>query len=265
MKYLICGDCHGNWYELATHINATRERGIDFDAIIQVGDFGVYPGDMKPLLTWFDKFDIKVPFYFIDGNHEDHAYLFSAAENLRANGLDYMWRGTFTDVGICRIGWMGGALNVDRPQEFDGNNWWLNIPAPDEVESFADKINRSPVGVDLLITHSCPSGIGIKIKGSKSQIVKDGIEEFITRAGIETPPQDDIGDYFLRDLYSKIRPDKLPKYWVFGHFHNHHRAVIGKTTFQCVGLSNSLYGDDGRSYAPPRVYIYDTDKKELMG
>lgn len=252
MRFLICGDVHAQWAQLLLHMTIARDRGIVFDQVIQVGDFGMYPNTMSHLLRVFE--NNTTPVHFIDGNHECHPYLRKTCSKLpdRIN-FHYHKRGDITQLEDgTTIGWMGGALNADRPQESDGSTGYLNIPSDKCVSEFASTINRRKIKVDLMVTHSCPPDIGIGIVGHPALV--QSVQEHITDAGFGKTNFYDCGDFFLGNLYTKL--DWKPSTWVFGHFHQHRKAIIDHTLFQCVGSTDH--------FESRRVYIYDTELKALL-
>lgn len=256
MKYLIIGDVHGYWSDLAVHLRNVNERGIDFDEVIQVGDFGVYIGKLKLLKQMLYKLKFDKPIHFIDGNHEDHPYLYQSMAKLAKMNVFYHPRCTITFLEDgTKIGWMGGAFNVDRPQYAypDGTS---NFPHPKEIGIMADVIKKNG-GVDLMVTHSCPMGIGIGIHGHP--IFQESAINFIGGIGYRPAPMLDVGDEPHKDLWEMLEGYR-PKTWVFGHLHRDVHSKVGTTDFWCVGHCGSA-----GIQRMPRIYIYDTDSKEIMG
>lgn len=244
MKLLIMGDVHAQWRNYHCIIEACQKH-FEFDAIIQVGDFGLYESTLKLLLKTFKKPHPAI--HFIDGNHEEHLQIYKSVKSLAKNNIFYQKRGSTWDIGGARIGFMGGALNVDRPQPRvfrDGP--LLNVPTDEEI------VELSKHTCDLMVTHSNPCDIGIGMEGS--DFFKDSIKKFITDEGIPMcKSKYDIGDTFLKSLWDMI--ENKPKHWVFGHHHRNYTKKLGNTIFQCVGSS-----DNPSTFTP---YTYDTNTKEL--
>lgn len=244
MRLLFVGDIHGSWTQFLQYLK-NCER-FEYDAVVQVGDFGVYPGDMKMLYILKNKFGITKPIHFIDGNHEDHEYLFSNPKNLEKNGLFYHRRGTVTLFGSSVIGWFGGAFNVEKSQEV--GPWGANYPTPSDVQVGIDTFNL--YDIDVLVTHSCPSDIGVGMKGTS--FFNETIKKFIVDHGYPASPLNDSGDYPLQQLWKGLI--KKPKYNIFGHFHKIHEKLVGDTTFMCIGSNVN-------GFLP---CIYDTETKEVL-
>jgi len=253
MRYLIIGDLHGRIEGLGFIVSMLKERNVVFDEIIQVGDFGIYPGVMKRLTQFMQKLKLKI--HFIDGNHEDHTYIRECRSKLEKIGIVYHPRGDVTVLPDgTKIGWCGGAYNVDRPQEMIGPYW--NFPSPSEINVAAANFNAVG-GVDLLVTHSCPTGLGIGIKGS--EFFTESIQKYIVDAlFVRAPPINDCGDKPLTDLWNKLIVK--PKDVTFGHFHSYHRAKVGETNFYCVGAGDPYYLNKSQM----QIFIYDSELKQVL-
>jgi len=98
-KILFLGDVHGYWASLLLAMDY-GVNSLDVDCIIQVGDFGFYPGHIKSLINFKTKYGFKdFPIHFIDGNHEDHVYLYkSNKKKLKENNIFYHPRGSILDI-----------------------------------------------------------------------------------------------------------------------------------------------------------------------
>ena len=252
MPILILGDCHGAWPKLIDAVT----RGVELHgatAVIQVGDFGFEPELFPALTTALAASPFPVPVHAIDGNHEDHVWLWrqqaagafprwASAYNLIVHG-----RGHTAIIDSLRVGFLGGALNSKSPQigaEAAGTtNWVTDRDADHAAAAF------NAAGVELVVTHSCPHSIGIHMRGPCEQAAS--VKRFITDAGFDGGPLDDCGEPGLLRLWSRLtRP---PWGWVFGHFHIHREAWTAGTAFHCVG---SIDGSDG--LRRPRGYLIDT-------
>jgi hypothetical protein len=254
MRYLLIPDVHANWSCLAWLIGFVRSRGIPFDEVIQVGDFGVYKGHMKKVIQMAYHLNVKI--HFIDGNHEDHAYLQECKNKLAKKGIIYHPRGDVTVLPDgTKIGWCGGAYNVDRPQEYV--NGTCNYPTTADIDRTADAINKVG-GVDLMITHSCPPGIGVGMKGSEFFI--PWIAKFVTEPlGVPQSPIDDVGDLPLFQLWQKL--EVKPSQWVFGHFHTYLKKKVDNTEFYCVGVCDNHFEEFHKSL---NLFFYDSGLKQVL-
>jgi predicted phosphodiesterase len=249
MRVLIVGDVHGQHRELA---EALRQVQTDYriEAGIQVGDFGFYENIMAELVRY------PVPLHVIDGNHEDHRWLRrtlrrGAAEvwKEKAN-LIYQPRPSVASLGASKVGFLGGALHVDRPQKHNLLSRFPNYILRRHREQAVALFNREKP--DLIVTHSCPSGIGIGVRGSAD--LEQGVAEHISGAGFDAGPQDDCGEAELAELWRGLR--YRPRGWVFGHFHCAHEAVVEGTRFVCVG--------DNLDMLRQALVLWDTEEKKLL-
>ncbi len=245
MKLLIVGDIHGQLYTLVRILRQAEEL-YGIDGAIQVGDFGFYSKIINQFRAEFGRF--RLPVYAIDGNHEDHEHLaLFDFDDLRDRRLHYMPRGSTLSLDGARIGFCGGALHADRPQE-------LNVLTDAQADAAAAVFNTERV--DLMVTHSCPSDIRIGMTGSPEMV--PSVAKFITKAGYDAGPLGDCGDAALRRLWVQLRVENRPKHWVFGHFHTQHQKLVGETMFTCVGSGDRT---DGRLGQAP--YIFDTHTHDL--
>lgn len=271
MKLLILGDCHGQ-YDLVRDACQAAELAYGIEAAIQVGDFGLFPKLLHRLLSGqIDRFPI--PVHVIDGNHEDHSWIAESKTNghrdawAQAN-LHFHPRGTTMTLDGATIGFVGGALHADRRQEWAGM-WqasspgspirrvppdpaWANWVTTGDVERALSAFTADPP--HLLVSHSCPAGIGIGMTGAL-HLVEDA-DRFITRPGFSAGPFHDCGEGNLTRLWRQL-PQK-PDQWVFGHFHAVQDRTIDHTRFVCVGSTDDTDGITG-----VRPVIYDTRLRTL--
>lgn len=261
MKILFLGDVHGNWSPFMDYIEySSKEFGIE--AVIQVGDFGFYPGSIKTLSQALYRHKIDLPIYFIDGNHEDHLYLHEAnhAKLSSKYNIHYCPRGSVLDIGGSVFAFLGGALNVDRPQEKipakDNENGKLititNYPVTNDALNLSSKLNLLGKPIDVMVTHACPGGEGVGMKGS--QFFEDSVIKYIMLDGFKVYDINDVGEEPLSILFKNMQ--YKPPLWMFGHYHKHHHAKVGKTDFVCCGCSDCT--------RDPIFYIYDTEDNTLI-
>ncbi len=253
MRVLIVGDVHGQHQRLAESL---KQAQTDFRiaAAIQVGDFGFHPRLLQAARREGLRF--PVPLYAIDGNHEDHPWLHRAwhAGEGRAwkhdLNLIYQPRPSLARLGSSKVGFLGGALHVDRPQN---HTWWGGSPnyvVRRDRELAATLFNQQQP--DLIVTHSCPARIGIGISGPAA--MQPGVAAFITAAGFDPGPPDDCGEMELNRLWADLI--HKPRAWVFGHFHLIHQATVENTRFACVR--------DDLDNPSRTLVIWDTEEKKLL-
>lgn len=274
MLILLLGDCHGR-LDLVHNVCVQAKAHDGIEAAIQVGDFGFYPKILNQYLHEGPR-HFPVPLHVIDGNHEDHGWLATC----RADGTIAAWqsaglhlhaRGTVAEIGGMRIGFLGGALHADRRQEWCGQ-WtptvngevtlnrprvprdptWANWVTEGDVERAWTAFTATPP--ELIVSHSCPAGIGVGIEGAR-WLIEDA-ERFISRAGYHSGPFHDCGEGGLTALWHTL-PER-PPLWAFGHFHRIHDRTIDGTRFVCVGSSD---GSDGAKVI--QRILLDTTRRRI--
>lgn len=263
-RILLLGDAHGDLGSIAKAVRWARDTQ-DCTAAIQVGDFGFYAEGMKAQLAKLGRF--ALPLHVIDGNHEEHAWLMRVARATRGEcrakwskefDLHYHPRGTVSELCGLRIAWCGGAAHADRPQEYalrataarplgpPKDPLWSSWVSTGDVQRTVTAIAGRPI--DLLVTHSCPAGIGVGM-GTNGSMAMQAMQH-IWKFGLDPGPEHDLGEQSLTDLWHAL-PHR-PKHWIYGHWHTELTSKVNDTTFHCVG------GIDRRlRHICPRVRIYE--------
>ena len=231
MKILFLGDVHGAHAEMTETIIRVRNlHGID--AVIQTGDFGFFDDLFS---NGFAGGRLPVPVYAIDGNHDDHAWLYQ----MEKRGEVARWRGLYNlhfqprastiRLNGMTVGFLGGALHVDRAQR---KHWFRNIAnfiLTHERGSATRLFNDTRP--NMIVTHSCPADIGVGIQGNPA--LASQIAVHIHGAGFDPGPDHDCGDIELSRLWKNL--SSRPKHWLFGHFHVQHDRMVEDTRFICAG------------------------------
>lgn len=232
MLIALIGDVHGHHAHLARYLAYLHDT-FGVAAALQVGDYGFYRlflgfGGRKP-------HPMPVPVYVAGGNHEDHRWV----ARCRRKGADPLWRAanlfwqdrpSLIDIDGTPIGFIGGALNVDRPQRGTARHGTTNYIIDAEVTAAIDLFNnaRPP----LIISHSCPAGIGIGMRGNPA--LAQELLQFVILRGFDPGPGDDAGERLLTKLWQGLT--YRPQAWCFGHFHYRHKACVEACAFHCLGL-----------------------------
>lgn len=205
MKIGFVGDSHGKWNDLKKAVLLLKDT---VDQIIVVGDFGFWRWAMV-------EYDIDFPIGFIDGNHEDFAYLMSEVEfdnctrqKIKDINLTYYPRGTVITVDNTNIGFLGGGRSIDksfriRHEENTGVKTWFEEEAItfEQIERFKGK------HVDLFVTHDMPSSA----------------LPYFNLAGRTLKVYDPL-DLQSRQTLQKLFNQNKPRFWVHGHYHAHYTA-----------------------------------------
>lgn len=232
---MLAGDWHGDaaW---ARHVIRHVPVGANGRRlIIQLGDFGVWPGQSGT--RYLDSVaaelaEANATCFFVDGNHEDFPQL--ARYPIRRDGLRevrprlfHLPRGTrWTWKGIRFLA-LGGATSLDRPWRTAGVDWW-----PDEELTRADLARAIGGGAcDVMLTHDAPSGIDVP-----------GLPPTSTWQPAEVERA-----HRHRDLLREVVDAVQPKGLVHGHFHSRYDAelaVDGGHRVSVIGLANEWTGSD---------------------
>lgn len=218
MKVLILGDVHGDWGELNIVLARAMRLMPDIDVFIQVGDFSyAWPGaePFKFLPTFWENAPLeavqKIPFYWIDGNHENHDQLDKDSGALQAPMI-YQPRGSIREfLEGKRVMFFGGASSIDKAMRIEGRSWWQQ-----ESITYGQvlKALEQPGPIDLMISHEHPSGFaycsykGVFGKGDK-------------------------------DALAAIRDHFRPRFWVFGHHHYFKQGEHDGTQWACAPIITS--------------------------
>lgn len=229
MRVLLVGDVHGQYVRLAD-VLARYQDTLGVDAAIQVGDYGFSERAMADHRNRY-----PIPVHVIDGNHEDHPWLHRAL----ASGTDAAWRDrlalfyqprpSIASIGHSDVGFLGGALHVDRPQRHDGADGLPNYIRRREADAASVLFNEQRPS--LIVSHSCPSRIGIGL--TCPEALRTSVLDHVVAAGFDPGRMEDCGEAELTRLWHALT--YRPQAWVFGHHHRPHATTIEGTQFVCVG------------------------------
>ena len=212
---LLVGDIHGTAAHIESAYNSARKHGFPVDVILQVGDFGVWPGGEKHLdrvarlSAGLDK-----PIYFIRGNHEDYTQINAWESELEESGeqfyevrpnVFYIPSGTRWEWSGRRFGALGGAYSVDSPYRWAGYTWW---PVDEEVK--VQNLRRlGAEKLDILVGHDT------SVKGRPNHHWKLTLPDHIEmQASVSQALTQVAMDY------------TEPKFFVHGHWHVPIRRMV---------------------------------------
>ena len=132
-RLLLVGDTHGNgrWCKQLARIAAANQC----DAVVQLGDFGYWPHQQWGRTFLQHVADLAassgIPWYWLDGNHENHDMLAACADPTAAPamleirpGVHYLPRGHRWEWSGVRLGALGGAASIDAAWRTEGVSWW---------------------------------------------------------------------------------------------------------------------------------------------
>lgn len=209
MQALVFGDLHGKIRAMyARAADWEREEDQTVEAILQVGDFGIYPeparmkpekqvqygpGDYHELVE--EDWQAPIPTWFCKGNNEDFDALDRAAKSAEGTllpNLHYVPNGSVRTVGSTRVAFLGGAWSR---KSWEGPETKPKHIGRKELENLYEET------FDILICHEAPGGV--KLPGRIYS----------------------VGAAPLRTLIE----NKRPRLVVHGHHHQHAVNWIGMT------------------------------------
>jgi len=227
MSIIVVGDIHGNIDLFVSKINQlVIDQNINIDAILQVGDFGIYTfdspmqelekkrfwrefGDFHAYMAGVKKF--PWPVYFCHGNHEDFSILkkYTHYHEIVRN-LFYMPSGSTQEAAGKKITFIGGNYSPSR---------WENGPTAalksvkylypkDICKALTNGQNST-----ILIMHEPPFNVGGR------EVKCEVVEELVTKL--------------------------QPVFCFNGHIHHYDETMIGQT--KCISLDD-IKSDKGWYY-----------------
>ena len=213
---LLISDIHTKYNVVNAQIlHAEAHCGHPVDQVMVLGDFGFFGDEMHDYFRRAGNRFLR-PVSCIEGNHEDHGALPELAQRY-ADVVTHLSRGTVHLFGPLRGLCLGGAKYMDAGSTPRG----CEITDTDVAACLA----HPPDAVDLVLSHDCPSGIGVPNTPGLEHYGKPG-----------APQLDRIAERF------RVR------WWFFGHHHRWFDLEQDGTRF--IGLPQSWIGyvllhDDG--------------------
>jgi hypothetical protein len=177
------------------------------ESVLVLGDFGLFGPNLHDFFRR-DARRFSAPVHFIEGNHEDFRSFGPLVEEY-ADVVSYLPRGSRQDFGGWRWLCVGGARYMD--------SW--STPSGCEIsdEDIGRCLDHPPGSIDIVISHDCPTGIGVT----------------------SDPDLGHLGDPGVEGLASVVAHHR-PRLWFFGHHHRWHDIAANGTRF--VGLPQSWMG-----------------------
>jgi len=154
---ILIGDVHGRFgvFDRLAALLPSSEINGEQITVIQVGDFGIWPGWEQ---TW--PTNLPWPVYFIDGNHEHSPTIKNWTDSNEGKkepiqvhtNLFYIPRGTVMNLENKTFGFMGGGDSIDYKWRTLGEDWFH--------EERVQRTDLDPLlnqKIDVLVTHVPPA------------------------------------------------------------------------------------------------------------
>ncbi len=205
---LLLSDVHAHYHVVDTQIGHALQDGRGpVGEVVVLGDFGMFGPNLHAYFRR-DRRRFRLPVSFLEGNHEDFAALASLVRDY-ADVVTYLPRAGLRSLCGWQALCLGGAKYMDA---------WSTPPGCEIRDVDIAACLSHPAGsVDVVLTHDCPTGIGI---GNTT-----GLEHY-------GPP----GVAGLQQLAESLQP----RLWFFGHHHRWH--VHEHAGIRFYGLPESWRG-----------------------
>ena len=226
-KIIVAGDAHANTEAILKFFSIAKKE--DAQAIIQLGDLGVgyrIEDDKCVLLALIEEIAAmaNIPFFFIDGNHDNHDLLDSLDRDQWgvariSNHVYHLGRGSLCSIAGFNFLALGGAHSVDRGIE--GRMFWEH-EKPTAAE-FTRTIERGQHIVEDLIflSHDAPA----------NPVVEGGHHWLRSTWGDYAADQSIDNQKALSLVVREVRPTVA----FHGHLHRPYRSNVDGTPV--IGLN----------------------------
>jgi predicted phosphodiesterase len=196
---MIVSDTHCYYDIVNRQIDYAEDvLGHTITSVIHLGDFGIYTPHLKQYFKKSKK-SFRRPLYVIDGNHEDFKHLHKLVR-IYKDKFTYLPRATTHTIDGYRFLALGGAAYMDSMITEKG--------AVITNQQINDCLSFAPDEADIIITHDCPSGIGVPNTPGMGHFGEPGF-----------PRSDELAAHFK------------PRLWLFGHHHKWYCARDAHTAY----------------------------------
>lgn len=231
MSYIhLIGDVHGSY----AAINVLLTYSSPGDAAIIIGDVGL--GFLNPKseiynLTHLNNRLVKagLTLYLLRGNHDNPAIWCDGRINNsfydKFSNIKLVKDFSVLEINGKRIGFVGGAISVDRTYRKEGVDWWSNeaVVQSEEIKNLTN--------LDILLTHTVAdtfSPFGGDTENIKGFISRDFNLLDDLRAESKL-----MGEYFTQ--VKEASPNL--KTWYYGHFHREYSTEFDGIEIRCLDIN----------------------------
>jgi hypothetical protein len=234
----ICfvGDLHGQLTQAYAALMAWMERtGKKIDAVVQVGDLGVYGTGTAWSSLWRYGTPAPIPTWVCMGNHEDPLFVAQWAKNPdRIPDMHLMADGEITSVFGVQIGVVWGNYSpiswldpsrVHHARLVGGESERIAMHIDkDAVDRLLATYARCGDHMDVLVTHeSAASTLPVQFRGK-------GIDNAI-KGILGLRANEEVGGCpGFSQLLKAYQPDE----YFFGHLHCFDEGMLGRTHYTCL-------------------------------
>ncbi len=228
-RLYFLGDIHADFVWLSFTIVQNKIKDA---TIIQVGDFGLgFLKKEEEQLTNLNNICAvnNVMLYAIRGNH-DNPSAFDSVN--RFSNLKFLKDYTVLNIYNMNILLAGGSISIDRLHRKENISYWEDEEFYYD-ESKLSKALKSIKRIDIVVTHSAPTGV---FPADLNSLV------FEWMATDKTLHMDIIRD---RREHSKLMNHLIwqglkPSFWYYGHFHRSRLQIHRDIVFKLLNI-NELY------------------------
>jgi hypothetical protein len=230
------GDVHGNLTQMYAALMAWMERSYTkIDAVVQVGDLGVYRRGTTWSSMFFKGVPSPIPTWACMGNHEDPLAIRDwQNEPDRIPNMHLMPDGEITSVLGVQIGVVWGNYSpiswldpgrVHKARAVGGESARIAMHIDHAaVTRLMDLYQRCGDHMDVLVTHdSAASTLPVQFRGK-------GMDSFIKGQLGLTDNEESGGCHGFNSLLKAFQPDE----YFFGHLHCYDEGMIGRTHYTCL-------------------------------
>ncbi len=205
---MLLSDVHANFQVVDAQIDhAEKSLGRPVEQVVVLGDFGLFAPNLHDFFRR-DGRRFRRPASFIEGNHEDFRDFDHLVRDY-ADVITYLPRNSQQTFGDRSALCIGGARYMDA---------WSTPPGCEiREQDVAACLEHAPGSVDLVLSHDCPTGIGV-VHGAEM-------------GHLGTPGSDEL---------ARVAAHLQPRWWIFGHHHRWHEGERDGVRF--IGLPQSWEG-----------------------